>query len=50
MSGSVPPRIVDLARGERGFLVRVSTANNTHEVARSAAPERRIVYVDNDDR
>lgn len=62
------PHIVDLARAQRGFLVRavthlareagvrqfldigtgLPTANNTHEVAQSIAPESRIVYVDND--
>jgi hypothetical protein len=62
------PDIVDGARAERAFLVRVvrylvgeagirqfldvgtglPTLNNTHEVAQAAAPECRIVYVDND--
>jgi trans-aconitate methyltransferase len=37
--------------GIRQFLdigTGIPTANNTHEVAQSAAPESRIVYVDND--
>jgi hypothetical protein len=37
--------------GERQFLdigTGLPTANNTHEVAQSVAPESRIVYVDND--
>src|SRR6202007_2891379 len=37
--------------GIRQFLdigTGLPTANNTHEVAQAAAPESRIVYVDND--
>ena len=65
---AVLPDIVDAARAQRGFLVRVvrylaadvgihqfldigtglPTANNTHEVAQTSAPECRVVYVDND--
>jgi hypothetical protein len=46
-------RVVRLAVGEgiRQFLdigTGIPTANNTHEVAQTAAPEARIVYVDND--
>jgi S-adenosyl methyltransferase len=39
------------AAGIRQFLdvgTGIPTANNTHEVAQSAAPESRVVYVDND--
>ncbi|WP_159944397.1 MULTISPECIES: SAM-dependent methyltransferase [unclassified Nocardiopsis] len=62
------PEIVEIARAEREFLVRVvthlareegvrqfldigtglPTANNTHEAAQAAAPDSRVVYVDND--
>jgi S-adenosyl methyltransferase len=38
-------------RGIRQFLdigTGIRTADNTHEVAQAAAPESRIVYVDND--
>jgi len=47
-------RTVRFLAGERGirqFLdigTGIPTANNTHEVAQRAAPECRIVYVDND--
>ena len=47
-------RAVRFLAGERGirqFLdigTGIPTANNTHEVAQRAAPESRIVYVDND--
>ena len=37
--------------GVRQFLdigTGLPTANNTHEVAQAAAPESRVVYVDND--
>ena len=37
--------------GVRQFLdtgTGLPTANNTHEIAQRAAPESRIVYVDND--
>ncbi|MBB4932364.1 hypothetical protein F4561_003184 [Lipingzhangella halophila] len=62
------PEIVEAARADRAFLVRVGThlvreagirqfldlgtglptASNTHEVVQAAAPECRVVYVDND--
>ncbi|MER6912563.1 SAM-dependent methyltransferase [Streptomyces sp. NPDC000594] len=44
-------RHLALERGIRQFLdlgTGLPTANSTHEVAQSAAPEARIVYVDND--
>ena len=47
-------RVVEYLAGEAGirqFLdigTGLPTANNTHEVAQRAAPESRIVYVDND--
>jgi len=47
-------RVVRYLAGEEGirqFLdvgTGIPTANNTHEVAQAAAPESRIVYVDND--
>jgi S-adenosyl methyltransferase len=65
---SIFPDLLDSARADRGFLLRVvrylvkeagirqlldigtglPTVNNTHQVAQTAAPECRIVYVDND--
>jgi O-methyltransferase involved in polyketide biosynthesis len=44
-------RFLTAERGIRQFLdigTGIPTANNTHEVAQSVAPESRIVYVDND--
>ncbi len=44
-------RYLAAERGIRQFLdigTGIPTANNTHEVAQSVAPECRIVYVDND--
>src|SRR6266487_7154249 len=61
------PEMLDYARGNRDFMVRVirflaaagirqfldigtgfPTSPTTHEIAQGAAPEARIVYVDND--
>ena len=44
-------RFLTVEAGIRQFLdigTGIPTANNTHEVAQRAAPECRIVYVDND--
>jgi hypothetical protein len=44
-------RFLTAKMGIRQFLdigTGIPTANNTHEVAQSVAPESRIVYVDND--
>jgi len=46
-----PPRPARAEAGIRQFLdigTGIPTANNTHEVAQSVAPEARVVYVDND--
>src|SRR5215472_1187179 len=54
------PGIVDIARAGRAFLARavryltleagtgLPTVDNTHQIAQRAAPESRVVYVDND--
>jgi hypothetical protein len=43
---AVLPGLRFAVRANRAFLAR--TASNTHEVAQAAAPQARIVYVDND--